>query len=294
MTSAPWLKKSPMNSLFAEILLMRKRTAYWTLLGFWTLMAILFSYIMPYYAFTSGLNFHGRNVGGVILITLLPQNLVGNITNSFPFFGGTVVLIMGALAMGSEFNWGTLTPVFTQRAGRLRVFFAKIAAIAIALVLFVLTVFLLGFIASLLIAWREGQAIDLPSLTTVLRALGTTWFLMAVWASLGVLLAVISRGTSLAIGLGIIYGLVIEGIINAFGQQIDLLASVSKGLLRTNGYSLITSLGASLTGGEGPGGFTGDTVSGTQAAIVFALYIVLFVGIAATIVRRRDVAGAGS
>ena len=281
-----------MNSLVAEILLMRKRAAFWILLGFWSLMAVLFSYILPYYAYTSDLNFHGRGVGAVLLFALLPQNLIGNITTSFPFFGGTVVLIVGALAMGSEYNWGTLTPVFTQRASRLKVFFSKVAAIGIALVLFVLVVFSLGFMASMLIAWREGQAIDLPPLLDLARALGTTWFLMAVWASLGVLLAVLSRGTSLAIGLGIIYGLVIEGIISSFGRQIDLLATTSTALLRTNGYSLISSLGASLAGEAGPGGFSGDMVSGTRAAITFAVYIVLFIGVAASLVRWRDVAGA--
>jgi len=282
-----------MNSLMAEILLMRKRAAFWILLGFWSLITVLFSYILPYYAYTSDLNFHGRGVGAVLLIALLPQNLVANITSSFPFFGGTVVLIMGALAMGSEFNWGTLTPVFTQRAGRLKVFLSKILAIGIALVPFVLLVFFLGFVASYLIAWRESQSMALPPLWALARALAAGWFLMAAWASFGVLLAVLSRGTSLAIGLGIIYGLVIEGIISSFGRQIDLLATASKGLLRTNGYSLISALGVTISGGgEGPGAFSGDTVSGMQASIVLAVYIVLFISVAASLIRLRDVAGA--
>jgi ABC-type transport system involved in multi-copper enzyme maturation permease subunit len=280
-----------MNSLIAEMLLIRKRVAFWILLGFWSAMSILFSYILPYYAYTSDLNFHGRGVGVVLLIGLLPQNLVANITNSFPFFGGTVVLILGALFMGSEFNWGTLTPVFTQRAGRLKIFLAKMLALAVTLIPFVLLVFFLGFVASSLIAWREGQSMALPPLLDLTRAMGASWFLMAVWASFGVLLAVLSRGTSLAIGLGIIYGLVIEGIISSFGRQIDLLASMSKGLLRTNGYSLISSLGVTIQGEAGPGAFTGEGVSGTQASIVLAIYIVLFISVAAALVRWRDVAG---
>lgn len=278
-----------MNSLIAELLLMRKRSAFWILLGFWSLVAILFSYLLPYYAYTSDLSFHGRGVGIILLIPLLPQNLVANITNSFPFFGGTVVLILGALAMGSEFTWGTLTPVFTQRAGRLKVFFAKLAAIAIALVPFVLIVFLLGFFASSLIAWREGQSLGLPPLWGLTKALGTTWFLMAVWASFGVLLAVLSRGTALAIGLGIIYGLVIEGIISSFGRQIDLLADISNGLLRTNGYSLISSLGVAIQADAGPGQFGGEMVPGIQAFLVLGGYIVLFIAAAAAILKWRDV-----
>lgn len=281
-----------MNSLIAEILLMRKRAAYWVLLGFWLLIALLFSYILPYYAYTSDINFHGRGTGAILLNALLPQNLVANITGLFPFFGGTVVLIMGALAMGSEYSWGTLTPVFTQRASRLKVFFAKIIAISLALVPFVLLVFFLGIVASYLIAWREGQQMSLPPLGDLGRALVAGWFLMAAWAFFGVLLAVLSRGTSLAIGLGIIYGLVIEGVISSFSRQIELLATVSKGLLRTNGYSLISSLGVTIQSTEGPGAFSGVNVSGTQAVVVLIVYIVLFILVASALVRWRDVAGA--
>lgn len=282
-----------MNSLIAELMLMRKRVAFWVLLGFWSGMSILFSYILPYYAYTNNLKFHGRAVGPALLLVLLPQNLVGTITTSFPFFGGTMVLILGALAMGSEYNWGTLTPIFTQRDSRLKVFLSKIAAIGIALVPFVLAVFFLAYVASMIIAWREGVSMEAPPMWDLVRAMGAGWFVMAVWASLGVLLAVLSRGTAMAIGLGIIYGLVIESLISSFGSQIDLLATVSKGLLRTNGYSLISSLGVSLTsGGEGPGGFTGESVSGLHATIAMAIYVVLFVGVAAAFVRRRDVAGA--
>ena len=44
---------------------------------------------------------------------------------------------------------------------------------------------------------------------------------MAVWAALGVLLGVLTRGTALAIGIGILYGLVIEGLLSAFLDQVE-------------------------------------------------------------------------
>jgi ABC-2 type transport system permease protein len=276
-----------MNSLIAELLLIRRRAATWILLGFWTAIALLFSYVLPYYAYTSNTNFHGR---AIVLYVLLPQSLISTIAATFPFFGGTMVLILGILSMGSEYDWGTLTTVLVQRVGRLKFFLAKIAALAIALIPFVLLVFLLGFLASSIIALREDQAIMLPSLWDLVRALSAGWFLLAAWASFGVLLAVLSKGTALAIGLGIIYGLVIEGIISSFGRQIDLLAQISKGLLRTNGYSLISALGGSITA-AGPGGFSGTTVSGTQASIVIGVYVLFFVAVSAAVVRRRDVTG---
>lgn len=282
-----------MKSLNAELILIRKRTAYWVLLGFWSAAALLFSYILPYYAYTSGIDFHGRAGGLLLLLALLPQNLVSNISGSFPFFGGTVVFIFGALAMGSEYGWGTLTTVYCQGAGRLKVFFAKIAAVTIMLVPFVLMVFFLGLMAGKLIAWREGQALALPPLCETVRAMGVSWLLMAAWASLGIMLAVLFRGTSLAIGLGIIYGLVFEGLVSSFGQQIDLIGKLSKGLLRTNGYSLISSLGVTIQGEVGPGQYSIDVVSGRQAMSVLAFYIVIFIALAASMISRRDVGGAG-
>jgi ABC-2 type transport system permease protein len=278
-----------MDSLLGQLLLLRKRKALWVLLGFWLGMTVLFSYVLPYYAYKSGTGFEQR-VGQILLLQLLPQNLVANMLGSFPFFGGVIALILGVLSMGSEYSWGTLTYAFTQRASRLKVFFSKMLAVAIALIPFIVLVYLLSFIASLTIASLEHQAVSLPSIWEFVKALGASWFIMAVWASLGVLVSVLSRGTALAIGLGIIYGLVIENVITVFGLQVDFLNSLSKGLLRTNGYSLINSLGATVVGEAGPGSFFGSYVSGTQSFLVLAGYILLFLLVSAAFVFRRDIA----
>ena len=45
--------------------------------------------------------------------------------------------MLGVFALGSEYGWGTLKTLFTQRPGRLRVFAAKLAALGIVLVPFV-------------------------------------------------------------------------------------------------------------------------------------------------------------
>ena len=280
-----------LDALAAQLLLIRKRAASWILLGFWMLVTVVFAYVLPYYAYKGDIRFRERT-GGVLLSMLLPHNLVSSLLSGFPAFGGMFVLILAVLVMGSEFTWGTLTPVFTQKASRLKVFFSKIIALAIAIVPFVVMVYLLGFIASMLIALKEGQSTQLPDLWLLVRALAFSWFILSVWASFGVVISVLSKGTALAIGLGLIWGLVLEGVISAFSQQITLLGYISKAFLRTNGYSLISTLGVTFSG-EGPGGFSGSMVSATQAAIVLAIEIVIFLGAAALIIRRRDVTGAG-
>ncbi|MBI5871007.1 MAG: ABC transporter permease [Actinobacteria bacterium] len=280
-----------MNSLLAQILLIRKRKAYWILLGVWLVLPMLFSYLLPYIAFTSDTSFRPRGIDQVLLTELLPQNFVDNIMASFPFFGGTIALIVGVLFVGSEYSWGTLTYVFTQKASRMKVFAGKIVALALALIPFVILVFLMALTASLLVAMREGQAVELPPLWHVAKAMGATWFIMAAWCSVGVMFAVLSRGTALAIGLGIIYALVIENVITVFGRQIELLGSLSEFLLRTSGYSLIYSIGASVQSEAGPGSFFGPYLSATRSYATLAAFILFSLLLAAAILRWRDVAG---
>jgi ABC-type transport system involved in multi-copper enzyme maturation permease subunit len=274
------------GSLSAELLILRKRAATWVLLGIWLTLATMFAYVIPYLRYRNALGtFRPQS-----LTPLLPEGLVGNLTGGYPFFGGAIVLILGVLTLGSDYGWGTLKTLFTQRPGRLHVFAAKLIALAIALVPFVLLVFVIGALASYLVAQRENAAVDWPSLSLVLRGLAASWFLLAVWATLGVLLAVVTRGTALAIGIGILWALVVEGLISALFNEASLLRPLIKLFLRANGYSLIQGLGGALDAADnGPGSFSGPFVGGTQAALVLGFYLVAFVGLSALILRRRDV-----
>jgi hypothetical protein len=155
----------------------------------------------------------------------------------------------------------------------------------------VLAVFLVGTIASYAIARSEGAEIDWPSAWEVVRALAAGWLILAVWAALGVALGVLSRGTALAIGVGILYALVIEGPISAFADQVSLLQPLVQLFLRVNAYSLVEGLGASTTGAatNGPGAFSGPYVGAEQALLVLGAYVA-FVALAGFLLRRRDVA----
>ncbi len=196
------------------------------------------------------------------------------------------------LAVGSDYGWGTLKTLFTQGPGRARVFVAKLAAIALTLTAFVVLPFVVGTIGSLVVANLEGAAVDLPSFGLVVRGLLASWLILLAWGAFGVLLAVLSRGTSLAIGVGILYTLALEGLLSALAGSVSLLEPLVKVFVRTNAYSLIRPLGAMGAGsaGDGPGAFSGPFVSTTQALLVLALYVAVFGGIAGLSLRRRDVA----
>jgi ABC-2 type transport system permease protein len=275
-----------MTSVTAELLVVRKRSSTWILLGIWSALAVLFAYVIP---FVEYLNESGP--GQASLGQLLPAQLAGNLVEGFPFFGGVFALMLGVLGLGSEYGWGTLKTLFIQREGRLRVFGAKVLALGAVLVPFVLVVFALGAGASYVIALREGGAVEWPSAWLVVRAMGAGWLNLSVWASFGLLLAAISRGTSLAIGVGILYALVIEGLISAFADAVSFLAPVTEFFLRANAYSLVRGLGLSVTeaAGNGPGAFSGPYVATGQALLVLVAYMAAFLALSGLLLRRRDV-----
>jgi ABC-2 type transport system permease protein len=276
------------GSISAELLVLRKRTATWVLLGLWATLAAFFAYVLPY-ADYRGMTGAARQTA---LNELLPHQFVGNVLGGFPFFGGVLILILGVLTLGSDFGWGTLKTLFTQRPSRLQVFGAKLIALGIVIVGFVIASFATSAISSVVVASRENAPIDWPGLSVLLRGLGAAWLIMAVWAALGVLLAVAMRGTALAIGIGILYGLVIEGLISALLDTVDPLRPLIEVLLRANAYSLVATIGASTAdaSNNGPGSFSGPYVGGAQSLLVLALELAIFVAIAATLLRQRDVA----
>jgi ABC-type transport system involved in multi-copper enzyme maturation permease subunit len=275
------------GSIAAELMIARKRAATWILLGIWIALATFFGYILPYVSAPDGPEAMRREQ----IADLLPGQLVGNMLQGVPFFGGVLVLILGVLTLGSEYGWGTLKTLFTQRPGRIQIVVAKLVALGVVLLAFVIAMFAAAAIASFVVAWREDASVDWPAASLVLRGVAATWLVFAVWAALGVLLAAISRGTALAIGVGILYGLVFEGLIAALFDQVKVLQPLVEGLLRANGYSLAAALGtsASAVRDSGPGAFSGPYVSGTQATLTLVTYLATFTLITAALIRRRDI-----
>jgi ABC-type transport system involved in multi-copper enzyme maturation permease subunit len=262
---------------------MRKRASTWILLGIWTALALTFAYVVPYIQYT---NDPERGLADV-----LPENLVGTLLAGFPFFGGVLALMLGVLTVGSEYGWGTLKTLFTQGPGRLRVFGAKLIAVAAVLLAFVLVVFLLGAAASWAIALIEGADVTWPGAWLLIRGIAGGWLVFAVWAALGIMLAVVTRGTALATGIGILYAFVVEGLLSALSREVSLLDGLVEFFVRANGYSLVDVLGVSQAevADTGPGSFAGPFVGGTQAVLVLAVYLAAFVVVSGWLLRRRDV-----
>jgi hypothetical protein len=112
------------------------------------------------------------------------------------------------------------------------------------------------------------------------------FLIFAAWTAFGLGLAVLFRGTALAIGLGLAYALVIDGLVSAFSGISDIVKAISQGLLGTNASALVNPFRSSSIGARaGAGAIAGPG----QAAIVLSAYIVVFVILAGIVLQRRDV-----
>ncbi len=291
-------------SFMAELLKLYKRPAVWVLTAIWLAFVVLFAYALPYAFFAnlpepevpedappemqSKMQTQSEAASEQLMSQLYPENMAAYVLSGISGTGGTLALILGALFVGSEYGWGTLKTVLSQRPGRLTAFFAKMLALGAALALFVLLAFVAGAICSLVVAGIQGAAVGWPPLAQLLEGLGAGAVILAVWAALGVFLATLFRSTALAIGLGLFYALALEGIVFGLPIPNESFQDARQFFLGQNSGFLADS----FTGGslQQPFAPPGPDVGATQAALVLGVYLAAFLLIAALAFRQRDVA----
>jgi ABC-2 type transport system permease protein len=279
-------------SFSAEILKLRKRPATWVLLGVVLGLTQLFGYVLPYSSWlTSDQNFQTQGLDPqAVLAGTLPGELVPTSLGGFPVFAGALALILGALATGSEYGWGTMQTALTQRPTRLAVYGGKLAALAASTLAIVLATFALNATVASVIATVESRPLDYPSLAELAKGVGSGWLILGMWCGLGALLGFVFRGVALPIGLGVVWVLGVENLVSAVADSLltglrplrDVLPGVNAGSLV---WSLAPGGGSS---GEAPPGVI-DAVTGGRATLSLALFVAAFAIAGAFLVRRRDV-----
>ncbi len=280
------------GSYRAELLKLSKRATTWVLLGVSLALTELFAYILPYTSYaTSGENFATEGTTRQqVLASTLPDQLVPNALGGFPVFTGALALIFGALAVGSEYGWGSLKTILTQRPSRLRVYEGKLLALATMLLAAVLILLAVGALSSSLIAAVESKPLDFPAPLDLVEGIAGGWLILAVWCLFGVLLGFVFRSVALPVGLGVVWILAIENLISGVADSLltglrplrDLLPATNAGSLV---WTLTTQAGD--PGDLAPG--VTDAVTVTRATITLVLYLALFVAAGASLLRRQDV-----
>ncbi len=273
-------------SFSAEMMKLRRRPSLWILLVVWFLLSLAFGYLIPYALYRTTPAGMTGPLRDQLLASIVPGGWLGNVVSGFPLFGAAMMLIVGALVVGSEYGWSTMGTVLTQRPGRLQVLGGKLAALAVFSVAFELVVFVPGALASSVVGGALDAPADWPGAAEVVEVFAAGFLILFTWAVLGALLAVLFRGTSLPIGLGLVWLLVIEGVIAGFAGSLQALDTVRQGLPGSNGGSLAAHY--TLEGlAETPGV---STVTGpAHAVVVLAVWGIGAMALSALRLRRRDV-----
>ena len=275
----------------ADLLRLRKWPAAWLMLGVWLLLNSLFSYLFPYLSYRSGGG--GFSTDGadraLLLTSMLPSQVPVALVSGTPMFGGAILLILGALAAGSGYSWGTWKTVLTQGRTRLQVAGGLLLALLAAVVLFVALTLAVDLTLSLVVASAENQALTLPGGLALLKGIAATLLIAALWTAGGVFVGLLARGPALAVGLGLVWALAVENLLRGVSGLLDWLRPITDHLPGTAAGSLAAAVGAAPV--NRPNGTPGvvTSLTGSAATVTAVIYLLAFVILAGTLLRRRDV-----
>lgn len=213
---------------------------------------------------------------------LVPSALLSNVIPNIRTFGAPIGIILGTLLVGGEYSWGTLKTILTQRPGRLALLGGKFLGLAVFVLILSVGALLLSYIVSLITALIIGASGAPPNALELLKGLGAAWLIIAVWATFGAVLATLFRSSALAIGIGLVYTLVIETAVSGVAAFLTQFSALERALPGANAGFITDAL-------SGNAAATGDTGSAGRAVAILVAYVVAFVAISALVTRQRDV-----
>ncbi|MEC3913742.1 ABC transporter permease [Nocardia sp. CDC160] len=271
----------------AELLRLRRWPAYWIVLGTWILLNLTFAYLFNYLAYSTGSSTRMSN--GLpreqLLQQMLPSAVPEVFTQGMAMFGGALMLVLGALAVGSGYGWGSWKTALTQGPSRVHVIGAVVLGLALTVVALVLVAFVVDTGVATLIASTQGQSLALPSVGRVALGIGSGTAILGMWTLAGALIGAIARGPALAVGLGLVWVLVVENLLRGVAAIFSPIRAITDHLPGTAAGSLAGSL-RTVTGPATPGVL--NILSRGESLLVLALYVIAFVTGTIWLIRRRD------
>jgi ABC-2 type transport system permease protein len=280
------------GAIAGEGLKMLRRSAVYVLGLIMLAILVLLFYLVTWIFLTyplPGTRFPAGVTAADLKKALYPANLVRQALGNASVLGGVLALILGVLSVGSEFGWGTLKTLFTQRPSRLDVYTAKFVAVAGTLAVFAVLNMAAAAVTSVLLALVDRQSLAFPDAVQIIAGLGATWLIWNWYAAFGGFLAYLFRQSALAIGLGLAYLLVVESLVFGILGQVGgtVVQNIEKFFPGPNASGLIQAFGsASPAAAQG----TPKPIAGAgQATLVVALYLLSTLVAGAILLRKRDV-----
>ncbi len=283
-------------SVRAELLRLGRWPTTWVLCGTWLVLNLTFGYVFNYLSYRSddgGGGFANQVSDGApastLLAQLMPDRVPVTLVQGMPMFGGALVLILGALAVGSGYGWGTWKTVFTTGPRRVTAMGGTLGALGIMLVGLVVVSFILDLVAAFTVAAAESQPTTWPTLADSAQGLGAGLLICAMWMAGGVMLGTLTRGPALAVGLGLVWSLVVENLLRGVAGLLGPLETVTNVLPGTAAGSIAGAIGAVVQ--SDPNGTPGVTtvLGGTAAALLLGGYLLAFLAASLALTARRDV-----
>jgi ABC-2 type transport system permease protein len=278
------------NSGRAEFLRLRRWPAVWVTLGMWVFLALMFGYLFNYFSYRTGdVGFSNEDASPeALLVELLPAAVPEVLLQGMPMFGGALMLVLGGLIAGNGYGWGTWKTVFTQGPSRRVAIGGSLLTLSLLVVATVLVTLLLCFVTATAIGLGEGADPAGPDPAAVLRSLLVGFLVLELWALAGFVVGTLARSPALAVGLGLVWTLVVENLLRGVGSVLGPVEALTEVLPGTAAGSLVGSVIGVPTGDGTPGVL--DVLSATRATWTVLGYLFAFLVITLIVTDRRDVA----
>ena len=277
-----------------ELFKVVRRPGVWVLVILLLALALLLGYVVTYLFDTYGSSAASQGLPqGTKLadfkVALYPENFIKDTFSTWGALGGVFALIVGVLVQGSEYGWGTVKTLYTQRYGRLTMLFGKVAALGIVVLIMVVALFAVDAAASTGVALLDGKPIVFPAASVIVKAIVASFLIFGFWAMFGFGLATIFRQSAMAIGLGLAYALVVEllifSLLRGFGgeivQQIEQWFPIANTGYLARAFGEIKFKGIPAT--------PAPYADATHAVLMLLLYVAVFTAISAWLSRTRDI-----
>jgi hypothetical protein len=276
------------GSVRAELFRLVKWPVTWVVIGVWLALNLSFGYVFDYLSYRDAVATGDARAAEGLSSQLSPAGVPATMVTGLPMFGGALVLILAALATGSGYGWNTWRTVFTQGPGRRSALAGTMAALAVLVAATVGLTLVADLAASLLVTAVESQSPAWPAALDLAEGLGSALLIAGMWAAGGALIGIVARSPALAVGLGLVWAVVVENLLRGVAGLLGPLAPVTDLLPGTAAGSLAGAVGAAAEGeaGGAPGVLT--VLPGPEAALLLAGYLAVFVVVATVLVSHRD------
>jgi ABC-type transport system involved in multi-copper enzyme maturation permease subunit len=282
------------NILSVENTKIMKRRMLWIELGILAvLIIVLYTIIYANLVSSHGMPYQERQQ--ILNLITWPGALINFLSfGSGNSLGGLLMIVLVGSITAQEYTWRTMHLWLNRGLPRTRLMGAKFIAILVPIFLFVVTPLIIGGGLTAIFTLHLYESLPFGSINwwhLVMSVLRTAYTLLP-FVALTFMLAIVTRSTAAAIGIGVAYTLLIEGVAGIIftllgGTLRDIVAylpgSLAEGLLKLNGTGIV---GRMVSTGNGINLI--KNLDPIPSAIGIALWTILFLGVAIWSFRRQD------